>query len=119
MAHAREMILRAAAGEGGTKPKPDLVVLPVSYLQVYHNLQWMKFVYTNDLLNRNVLILHTACNIFPCTPRKLDTRQANHTISLRPAVRVSRCSLLSLKKQAYGFLEVLSFVLIHEGMIWS
>lgn len=27
--HAREMIKKAASGNGGAKPKPDLVVLPV------------------------------------------------------------------------------------------
>ena len=29
--HAREMILKAAGGDGGTKPKPDLIVLPVGF----------------------------------------------------------------------------------------
>lgn len=28
--HAREMILQAARGDGGSKPKPDVIVLPVS-----------------------------------------------------------------------------------------
>lgn len=27
--HAREMILKAASGEGGSKPKPNIIVLPV------------------------------------------------------------------------------------------
>lgn len=27
--HAREMILKAASGDGGSKPKPNLIVLPV------------------------------------------------------------------------------------------
>jgi hypothetical protein len=30
LAHARESILKAAAGEGESKPKPDLIVLPVT-----------------------------------------------------------------------------------------
>lgn len=29
--HAREMILKAAGGDGGANLKPDLVVLPVRY----------------------------------------------------------------------------------------
>jgi omega-amidase len=29
LSHAREMVLKAAATEGGTQQKPDLIVLPV------------------------------------------------------------------------------------------
>lgn len=34
--HAREMILKAANGDGGLKPKPDVIVLPVSRVVTSH-----------------------------------------------------------------------------------
>ncbi|KAH9857751.1 carbon-nitrogen hydrolase [Lenzites betulinus] len=38
--HAREMIKKAASGSGGTKPKPDLVVLPECFNSLYGHLQF-------------------------------------------------------------------------------
>ena len=34
--HAREMVLRAASGENGAKPRPNLIVLPVGCCKLPH-----------------------------------------------------------------------------------
>ncbi|KAI0807029.1 carbon-nitrogen hydrolase [Fomes fomentarius] len=44
--HAREMIKKAASGNGGTKPKPDLVVLPECFNSLYGHVHFPVYAET-------------------------------------------------------------------------
>ncbi|GBE82573.1 carbon-nitrogen hydrolase [Sparassis latifolia] len=44
--HAREMILKAAGGDGGAKPKPDLVVLPECFNSPYGHVHFPVYAET-------------------------------------------------------------------------
>ena len=98
--HAREMISRAVAGDGGAHLKPDLVVLPVSQdSPVAQPL----FSQSSD---RNASILSTVTSTSQYTLRRLASHLERHMILLCPKARLSSCSQLLLRKRVSGFLEV-------------
>lgn len=99
--HAREMIRTAVGGDGGAKPKPDLVVLPVSYSP--------SIVPTNTstgLVSRNASTLCTAMFTFRCMQRPLATRPDNGTTSTSQRARASGCSQLLQRRKVFGLSEV-------------
>ena len=74
--HAREMILKAASGNGGEKPKPNLVVLPVSMLYYPRSL-------AHCLSCRNASTRHMVTHTSRSTLRPSATSQENRITSMR------------------------------------
>ena len=97
--HAREMISRAVAGDGGAHPKPDLVVLPVSQDSLAAQPLF------SHLSDRNASILSTVTSTSRYTLRRLASHPGSHMILLHPKARLSSCSQLLLRKRVSGFLE--------------
>lgn len=100
--HAREMILKAATGEGGVKPKPDVIVLPVCNV----NILPLRIAVLIWRFHRNASIRHTVMCISQYMQSRLHTPPASSMTSQRVRVRASKCSLLLPKRQERGSLEV-------------
>ena len=105
--HARDMIHKAASGQDGKHPKPDLIVLPVNphasrsliLLPIY-----IIRVY------RNVSTPHMAMFIFQIMLRRLRSPPGSHMTQRIAKVKVSECSQTPQKSVEDGLLEVrLSF----------
>lgn len=96
--HAREMIFQAAGGEIG-KPKPNVIVLPVSVLSLFYT------GYVHCCLRKSSILPMAMCT-FPNMLRESGMCQGNNTISPTAKAKASGCCHRLQRKQALGSLEV-------------
>ena len=98
--HAREMIVKATSG-GDSKPKPDLIVLPVRLgLSVSNDASHFGLMW--PIILRNASIRHMDTLISLCMLRPSAIPLMSLTMCGKAQVRALGCFRLLRKKQGFG-----------------